>query len=382
MKRIGTFFLALTMAGAMVSCSSKSSSSDSNDQDKVFYGRGRTVGIALPTQNLERWNRDGVFLKEQFEAVGCKVDLKYADNNKDKQVEDIQSMIDEGVQLLLIAAVDKDNLSSTLDKAKEAGIPVVAYDRLIMNTDAITYYVSFDNYMVGAIQGEYIKEQLKLNETNNTYNVEFVGGDELDNNARFFFEGAYETLQSYIDSGKLNIVSGKNTFEQVTTPEWSTDNARANMKQLLADKYSDGTTLDAVICANDSTALGVTEAIQSDYSGSNHPIIVGQDGDVENLKNIVDGYQDMTVFKNVNDQAKVTLEICKLILSKETPSVSLLENLHVDVKYDTSTYNNGVKYIQSYLLAPYAIDKKNLQSLVDTGIYKWDSNNKYLDIVK
>ncbi|MBQ3948186.1 MAG: substrate-binding domain-containing protein, partial [Ruminococcus sp.] len=163
---------------------------------------------------------------------------------------------------------------------------------------------------------------------------------------------------------------------------WSTDNARNNMKQVLADNYSDGKTLDAVICANDSTALGVTEAVQSNYSGSNHPLIVGQDGDVENLKNIVDGSQDMTVFKNVNDEAKVTLEICKLILSNETPNVSLLENLHVDVKYDTSSYNNGVKYIQSYLLAPYAVDKDNLQSLVDTGIYKWDSSNKYLEIAK
>lgn len=381
MKRLGTFLIALTMTASMVSCSSKSSSS-TNEQDKEFYGRGRTVGIALPAQNLERWNRDGAFLKEQFEAVGCKVDLKYADNDKDKQIEDVQSMIDEGVQLLLIAAVDKDNLSHTLNNAKEAGIPVVAYDRLIMNTDAVTYYVSFDNYMVGTIQGQYIEEKLKFNETDNTYNIEFVGGDELDNNARFFFNGAYDYLSSYINSGKLNIVSGKNTFEQVATEEWSTDNARNNMKQVLADNYSDGKTLDAVICANDSTALGVTEAVQSNYSGSNHPLIVGQDGDVENLKNIVDGSQDMTVFKNVNDEAKVTLEICKLILSNETPSVSLLENLHVDVKYDTSSYNNGVKYIQSYLLAPYAVDKDNLQSLVDTGIYKWDSNNKYLEIAK
>ena len=176
MKRLGTFLIALTMTASMVSCSSKSSSS-TTDQDKEFYGRGRTVGIALPAQNLERWNRDGAFLKEQFEAVGCKVDLKYADNDKDKQIEDVQSMIDEGVQLLLIAAVDKDNLSHTLNNAKEAGIPVVAYDRLIMNTDAVTYYVSFDNYMVGTIQGQYIEEKLKFNETDNTYNIEFVGGD-------------------------------------------------------------------------------------------------------------------------------------------------------------------------------------------------------------
>ncbi|MBQ9269425.1 MAG: sugar-binding protein [Oscillospiraceae bacterium] len=339
----------------------------------------KTVGIAMPTKSLERWNRDGDYLKAQFEAAGYAVELKYSDNDTDQQNNDIQAMIADKVDVLIIAAIDGDSLSQTLADAKSAGIPVIAYDRLIMNTDAVSYYVSFDNYTVGVLQGEFVKNALDLDNAAGPFNIEFTAGDPADNNAGYFFNGAYDTLKPYIDEGKLVIPSGKTTFEQVATPSWSTDTALENMQNTLASYYSDGTVLDVALCSNDSTALGVAQAITSDYAGGNAPIVTGQDGDIANLRNIVDGIQTMTVYKNVSDEAGVTLDVAKAILEGKTPDGTL--QLSAEAAYDTSSYDNGTGIIPSFLLVPWTVTKDDLQKLVDTGLYQWDSENKYLESV-
>ena len=355
------------------------SSEESSESSETSSDGEKSVGIAMPTKSLERWNRDGEYLKSQFEAADYTVELKYSDNDVEQQNNDIQGMIADGVDLLLIAAIDGSTLSQTLADAKDAGIPVIAYDRLIMNTDAVSYYVSFDNYTVGKLQGEYVINALDLANADGPFNIEFTAGDPADNNAGYFFNGAYDAVKEYIDNGKLVIPSGKKTFEQVATPQWSTDTALANMQNTLASYYSDGTQLDVALCSNDSTALGVAQAISTDYAGKNVPVVTGQDGDIANLQNIVDGKQSMTVYKNVSDEAGVTLEVSKAILSGETPDESLIGSLSAEATYDTESYDNGVKVVPSYLLVPYVITKDNLQVLVDTGLYKWDSDNKYLE---
>jgi putative multiple sugar transport system substrate-binding protein len=328
----------------------------------------------MPTKSLERWNRDGEYLKEQFEAAGYSVELSYSDNDTDQQNNDIANMIADGVDLLIVAAIDGDTLSQTLADAKDAGIPVISYDRLIMNTDAVSYYVSFDNYTVGTLQGQFVIDALDLDNTTETYNIEFTAGDPADNNAGYFFNGAMDTLKPYIDAGTLVVPSGKTSFEQVATPSWSTDTALENMQNTLASYYSDGTVLDVALCSNDSTALGVAQAITTDYAGSNTPIITGQDGDVANLANIVDGLQTMTVYKNVSDEAGVTLELAMAILDGQTPGADLLDSLSAEAAYDTESYDNGTGIIPSYLLVPWTVTKDNLQDLVDTGLYTWDGD--------
>ncbi len=383
-KRVAAAFLSLTMGASLAGCSNSSapaSAPASTDAPAAATSDagGKTVGIAMPTKSLERWNRDGEYLKKEFEAAGYKVELKYSDNDTNQQNNDIQSMIADKVDLLLIAAIDGSTLSQTLGDAKSANIPVIAYDRLIMDTDAVSYYVSFDNYTVGKLQGEFVRDQLNLDSTDKTFNIEFTAGDPADNNAGYFFNGAFDTLKPYIDSGKLVIPSGKSTFEQVATPSWSTDTALENMQNTLASYYSDGTILDVALCSNDSTALGVAQAITSDYAGGNAPIVTGQDGDIANLRNIVDGIQTMTVYKNVSDEAGVTLEVSKAILAGQTPDKAFADGLSVKCSYDTESYNNNVKVVPSFLLVPYVITKDSLQTLVDTGLYKWDADNKYLE---
>ena len=183
---------------------------------------GGKIGISMPTQSLERWNRDGSYLQKQFEDAGYEVELTYSDNETDRQVNDIQNLISDGVNLLVVAAIDGEALNTVMDEAAEAGIPVISYDRLI-KSDAVSYYVSFDNYTVGTLQGQYVVDTLDLeNAGDKTYNIEFTAGDPADNNAGYFFNGAFDVLKPYIDAGTLNVVSGQTDFDSVATPAWDT----------------------------------------------------------------------------------------------------------------------------------------------------------------
>ena len=315
---------------------------------------GGKIGISMPTQSLERWNRDGSYLEEQFKAAGYDVELTYSDNETDRQVNDIQNLISDGVNLLVVAAIDGEALNTVMDEAADAGIPVIAYDRLI-KSDAVSYYISFDNYTVGTLQGQYVIDTLDLdNAGDKTYNIEFTAGDPADNNAGYFFNGAYDTLK------------------------WDTQTALERMQNILASYYADGTQLDVALCSNDSTALGVTQAIESDYAGKNAVLITGQDGDEANLANIVDGKQSMTVYKAVANEAVVTLDLAEAMLKGDTIDDSLITNSKwdFDCAYDTESYETSEGHkCPSFLLVPTVVTKDNMkEELVDTGYYTQDDD--------
>lgn len=368
MKKHVAFALATIMAVSM--CSPVFA-----DEEAAAGGK---VGISMPTQSLERWNRDGSYLQEQFENEGYEVELTYSDNKTDQQVNDIQNLISDGVNILVVAAIDGEALNTVMDEASEAGIPVIAYDRLI-KSDAVSYYISFDNYTVGTLQGQYVVDTLDLDNAGDaTYNIEFTAGDPADNNAGYFFNGAYDVLSPYIEAGTLNVVSGQTDFDTVATAQWDTQTALERMQNILASYYADGTQLDVALCSNDSTALGVTQAIESDYAGKNTVLITGQDGDEANLANIVDGKQSMTVYKAVANEAVVTLDLAKAILAGETPDGSLIDasGWSFDCAYDTESYetSEGNK-CPSYLLVPTVVTKDNMETeLVDTGYYTMDDD--------
>lgn len=383
-------FLAAVLASAMVvsscvACSSNGGSSSAAPASSAATSTasvasttgGKKVGISMPTKSLERWNRDGSYLEKQFKGKGCDVKVTYSDNKIDQQVKDIENLIADKVNLLVVAAIDGESLSNVLNTAKSANIPVISYDRLIMNTDAISYYVSFDNYKVGQLQGQFVVDKLglKKDDKSKSYNIEFTAGDPADNNATFFFNGAYDTLKDYIDAGILKIPSKQTKFQQVATQAWDTKNAMNRMQNILGSYYSGGTKLDVALCSNDSTALGVAQAIGTDYKGGNTPIITGQDGDEANLKNIVDGKQSMTVYKAVANEAVATLDIGMAILDGKKPDESLIKSAgwKFDCAYDTKSYNNKKLTVPSYLLVPNVVTKDTIQKdLVDTGYYTMD----------
>ncbi len=387
-KKILGFLLTAVMILSLAGCSSdknvsapagnsagngsQNTSGKDNKAAATTEAKAYKVGVSMPTKSLERWNRDGSYLKQQFEALGYTAELTYSDNDSDQQVNDIQNLIADGVNLLVVAAIDGEALSTVLQDAKAQNIPVISYDRLIMNTDAISYYVSFDNYTVGKLQGQYIIDTLDLdNAGDKTFNMEVTAGDPADNNATFFYNGAMDTLKPYIQKGTIKIPSGQQKFVEAATATWDTATALDRMQNILASYYADGTQLDIALCSNDSTALGVAQAIDSDYAGKNWPIITGQDGDIANLKNLLDSKQAMTVYKAVANEAVVTVALAQDILSGNTPNEGLLQKFTCKCTYDTSSYNNGTGVIPSYLLVPDVVTKDNYkEKLVDPGYYK------------
>ena len=324
-------------------------------------GSGKKVGISMPTKDLQRWNQDGDYMKEKLEAAGYEVDLQYAGNKVDTQAAQIENMINSGCKVLIIAPITSPSLNEQLDMAASKNITVIAYDRLIMDSENVDYYLTFDNYLVGQIQGEYIRDMLDLDNSYGPYTIEFTAGDPSDNNAGFFFMGAMDVLQPYLASGQLVCVSGQTDFDSVATSEWSTANAQARAENIIASNYMYGTNIDAWLCSNDSTAQGVVNALEWTYSGS-WPIVTGQDCDIVSVKNILNGKQAMSVFKDTRTLAAQTVTMVDQILSGKTVEVN-----------DTVTYNNNMKVVPTYLCSPVFADINNYKAvLIDSGYYTED----------
>ena len=327
----------------------------------VVASAATRIGVAMPTQSLQRWNQDGGNMKAQLEAAGYVVDLQYANNDVALQISQLENMILNGAEILVIASIDGSALGTVLEIAKDEGIPVIAYDRLIMETDAVSYYATFDNYMVGTIQGEYLVEALNLKNRTDSVNIEIVGGSADDNNARYFYQGAYDALEPYIKSGKVVIPSGQVAFEAIATMAWSSERAQSRMDNLIAAHYSDGRKLDAVLCSNDSTALGVTNSLAG-AGFEEFPVITGQDCDVANMKNILAGRQSMSIFKDTRTLAEKVVGMIQAMAEGSEPEIN-----------DTETYDNGVKVVPTYLCAPVFADADNYyELLVESGYYTED----------
>lgn len=323
-------------------------------------GETKKVGVAMPTKDLQRWNQDGENMEKKLKEAGYEVDIQYASNEVNTQVTQIETMIAGGCDVLVIASINGDSLGTVLAQAKEKNIPVIAYDRLIMNSDAVTYYATFDNKLVGTKQGQYLEEKLGLKDGKKA-NIEIFTGDPADNNARFFYGGAMEVIQPYIDNGQVTVPSGQIEFDKVATAEWKSENAQTRMEAILSKNYAKGEKLDAVLCSNDSTAFGVATALAANYTGD-YPIITGQDCDKPNVKLMLEDKQAMSIFKDTRTLADKTVEMVDAILKGGEAPVN-----------DTTTYDNGVKVVPSYLCEPVFADKDNYKEiLIDSGYYTED----------
>src|SRR5690625_2536195 len=322
-----------------------------------------TVGVAMPTQSMQRWLDDGNNMKAELEAEGYNVDLQYAEDDIPTQVSQIENMVTQGVDVLVIASIDGSALTSALESAAENDIPVIAYDRLIRDSEHVNYYTTFDNYQVGQLQGNYLVEALGLPEAEGPFNVEVFAGSPDDNNAKFFWQGAIDVIEPFIESGQIVIPSGQTSFEQAAILRWEPSTAQARMDNLMTGNYSDKE-LHAVLSPNDSVALGIVASLDSlGYgAGQDFPIITGQDADRANVTNIIAGKQTMTVFKDTRALAKQAVNMVDALLKGTEPEVN-----------DTETYDNGVKVVPSYLLIPYEVDIDNYEEiLIESGYYDAD----------
>ncbi|WP_018591610.1 multiple monosaccharide ABC transporter substrate-binding protein [Terrisporobacter glycolicus] len=358
MKKIFGKILALSMSVMLVLSLTACSSSESGDKKE-----GGKIGVAMPTKDLQRWNQDGENMKKELEEAGYEVDLQYANNDIATQVSQIENMITGGCKLLVIASIDGGSLSTVLQEAKNEEIPVIAYDRLIMDSDAVSYYATFDNHKVGQIQGQYIVDTLKLDKEKGPFNLELFTGSSDDNNCHFFFGGAMDVLQKYIDDGKLVVQSKQTKFEEVATPNWSTEEAQKRMDNILTANYTGDKKVDVVLSSNDSVANGITNALKAaGYTKDNFPVLTGQDCDITSVKNILNGTQSMSVFKDTRKLATQVVKMVGQIMSGEK----------VDVN-DEKSYDNGKGVIPTYLCEPVFADKENYKELlIDSGYYTED----------
>ncbi|WP_278923944.1 MULTISPECIES: multiple monosaccharide ABC transporter substrate-binding protein [Pseudophaeobacter] len=323
-----------------------------------------TVGIAMPTKSSARWISDGNSMVEQFEAAGYGTILQYAEDDIPNQLAQIENMITNGVDVLVVAAIDGTTLSNALENAHFADINVIAYDRLIRDSEYVDYYATFDNFKVGVQQATSLVDGLKDRFGDGPYNVELFGGSPDDNNAYFFYNGAMSVLQPLIDAGTVNIVSGQMGMETVGTLRWDGAVAQARMDNLLSAHYTEAQ-VHGVLAPYDGLSIGIISSLKGVGYGSDDlkmPIITGQDAELRSVKSMLAGEQYSTVFKDTRELARVTVGMVDALLKGGEPEIN-----------DTKTYDNGVKIIPSYLLEPVSVDMSNWEEvIIGSGYYTMD----------
>ncbi|WP_156381430.1 multiple monosaccharide ABC transporter substrate-binding protein [Aurantimonas sp. Leaf443] len=322
------------------------------------------VGVSMPTKSSARWIADGDNMVKALEAKGYKASLQYAEDDIPTQLSQIENMVSSGVKYLVVASIDGTTLADVLQQAHDAGIKVIAYDRLIRNSPNVDYYTTFDNFQVGVLQAQSIETGLGLKDGKGPFNIELFGGSPDDNNAFFFYNGAMSVLQPYIDSGKLVVQSGQTGMDKVGTLRWDGAVAQARMDNLLSSFYSDKR-VDAVLSPYDGLSIGILSSLKGVGYGSGDmkmPVVSGQDAEIPSVKSILAGEQYSTIYKDTRELAKVTVDMIDAMGTGGQPQIN-----------DDKTYENGVKVVPAYLLKPVLLTKENIEkTLVDGGYYTAD----------
>ena len=373
MKMVAAFAGAAVLLGGLGACSSERTeepaaepSVDAGETAAPEEVAGGLIGIAMPTKSLERWNRDGSHLEGLLQEAGYETTLQYADNKVDQQITQLQNMINQDVKILVVASIDGTALGPVLADAASKDIQVIAYDRLINGTEDVDYYATFDNYEVGQLQGAFIEEQLGLAGGAGPFNLEPFAGSPDDNNAKFFFSGAWDILLPYVESGQLVVPSGKSPasnddWASIGIQGWSSETAQSEMQNRLNSFYAGDAKVDVVLSPNDSLALGIAQALEgSGYVPTGDwPLLTGQDGDQANVNNMIAGKQSMTVWKDTRTLAAQVATMVDQIVKGETVEVN-----------DEETYDNGIKVVPTYLLPPKVVTPDSIVvDLVDSGFY-------------
>jgi putative multiple sugar transport system substrate-binding protein len=367
MRKIFSTLLALTMVIGLTACGSKTTPTTTPAPEATtaaVASNGKIAGIAMPTKTSQRWIDDGDNMVKALEKLGYKTDLQYGDNNVQNQIAQIENMITKGANVLVIASIDGTALTDVLQKAHDAKIPVISYDRLITKSAFVDYYATFDNFKVGVLQAGSIEKALGLKEGKGPFNIELFAGSPDDNNAKFFFDGAMSVLQPYITSGKLVVKSGQTDYAQVGTLRWDGATAQARMDNILSKNYTTAK-VDAVLSPYDGISIGIISSLKGVGYGTatqKMPIISGQDCEVASVKSIIAGEQTTSIFKDTRVLAAKAAEMADAVLAGKVPVVN-----------DTKTYDTGLKVVPSFLCDPVVVDITNYkQILLDSGYYTED----------
>lgn len=356
-KKVFSTILAGVMTMAMLAGCGGSSAAPAASGSASGSGAGKKVAVAMPTQSSERWINDGANMKSQLEALGYEVDLQYAEDDVQAQVSQIENMIAAGANCLVIASIDSSALVNVEAQAKQAGIPIIAYDRLLMDTDAVSYYATFDNKGVGTAIGKYIVENSGATK-DDPKTIELFMGSPDDNNAHMLYAGLMEQIQPLLDEGALVCKSGQLDFDSNNTLRWDQQTAMKRCEDILTGYYADEE-LDICATAYDGLAYGCMAALEgAGYTDANWPLITGQDAELMATKHIISGKQTMSIYKDTRLLASKCVTMVQAVLEGAEPEIN-----------DTEQYNNGKIVVPSYLCTPVAVDKSNYKEIIVDGGY-------------
>ncbi|GIF20191.1 putative multiple sugar transport system substrate-binding protein [Actinoplanes tereljensis] len=367
LSRMGAIASAVVLSAALTACGSSEKTADK--APAAGDAKGGLIGVTMPTRSSERWISDGDNLKKQLEALGYQVDLQYAEDKIPTQTQQLDNQITKGAKLLIIASIDGTAITTQLENAKAANIPVIAYDRLIRNSPNVDYYATFDNNKVGVQQATSLLTGLKVLNADGSkgtakgpFNIELFAGSPDDNNATFFFNGAMSVLKPFIEDGTIVVKSKQTDFKTVAILRWQPKVAQDRMENILTSTYRSGAKVDGVLSPYDGLSIGILSALKSNGYGTAaqpYPIVTGQDAELASVKSIIAGEQYSTIYKDTRELAKTTVAMADAVLKGQKPETN-----------NTTDYDNGVKVVPSMLLQSVIVDKSNYQKvLVDGGYY-------------
>ncbi|ADH60107.1 D-xylose ABC transporter, periplasmic substrate-binding protein [Thermoanaerobacter mathranii subsp. mathranii str. A3] len=347
-KKLLAFFLVmiLTLSVVLAGCTSSKTNETTNTTSSNGSSSTETkkikIGFSLPTMREERYQRDRDAFVEEAEKLGAEVLVQGANNDENLQNSQVENLITQGIDVLVLDPQNAASAATLVEKAHQAGIKVISYDRLILNSEP-DVYISFDNERVGELQGEFLTKLVPKG----TYFI--FAGAPTDNNATLFKKGAMKYIQPLVDKGDIKIA-----FDQAIK-DWDPNEAlKLAENALTANKNK----VDAILAPNDGTAGGIIQALAEQKLAGKVPI-TGQDAELAAVKRIVEGTQSMTVFKDVRVLARKAAQI----------AVMLAQGKEVkDIPEINKTVNNQKIDVPSLLLTPVVITKDNIdKELIDSG---------------
>jgi len=304
----------------------------------AFASREKPViGLSLDTLKEERWQRDRDTFIEEARKLGATVIVQSANSDDTRQVRDVESLISRKVDVLVIVPHNGAAMTRAVKSANEARIPVIAYDRLILNA-SIDYYLTFDNVKVGEAQGSYAADRLPKDRT---ARIVRIYGAPTDNNAKLFKQGQDNVLLPLIQAGRVQVV------HEDWALDWKPENAKKIMNAAITKA---GRNIDAVVVSNDGTAGGAIQALLEEGLAGK-VLVTGQDADLAACQRILRGTQAMTVYKPLKNLASLAARVAVEVAQGKRPAT-------------TATLDNGVKQVPSIFEKVVSVDKGNLMSTV------------------
>jgi len=334
------------------------------------------IGIAMPETHVQRWQKDGNSLKNEAEKRGYGALVQWADANQLVQNSQIESFILQGAKVLVVGCINAGVAPMIANAARE-NVHVIAYDRIIPNSADYEYYITFNNFKVGELQGQSIVEGLNLNAATAAApkQITLFAGSPTDGNAFFFFDGAMSILNPYIERGVLQVVgpyprtsADRANFQRIATENWQAPVAKTRMENLLSGDARN-VTLDAVLAPNDTLARAIIEALRADARYRDKlPVISGQDAEFDSMMSIKNSEQYSTVFKDTAKLAEAAIILADALIKGQTPRIPnsvIAESIGLGQIGDT-----GRKRVVTYLLDPVLVTKNtNFNAPLNAGFF-------------